>query len=177
VEDEEHRVTFDQLARLLDSLRRAIAVVVGDVVDFAAVEAALRVDHPEERGLAITLRAREADGPLYGIGLPILVSVSLLLRAPRSRHEQGRPAQPHCCQKLASCLIHPFLPDRLDHDIPGPLAPAVRIEVVGRAGLYPGLATMIKDDGTPFKSVAKEIDHRRDRGVPKKTSPFFRRGI
>jgi hypothetical protein len=40
-------VALDQLARLLDGLRRAIGVVIGDVLDHAAVDAALLVDHLE----------------------------------------------------------------------------------------------------------------------------------
>ena len=38
---EKHLVALDQLARLLDRLRRAVAVVIGDEVDLAAVDAAL----------------------------------------------------------------------------------------------------------------------------------------
>src|SRR5262249_29963530 len=34
----------DQLARLLDGLRRRVAVVIGDEVDLAAVDAAARID-------------------------------------------------------------------------------------------------------------------------------------
>ena len=45
-EDQKHLVALDQLARLLDRLRRAVGVVVGNEVDLAAVDAAIVVDHP-----------------------------------------------------------------------------------------------------------------------------------
>src|SRR6266852_3378973 len=44
VEDEQNLVALDQLARLLDRLRRAVAIVVADEVDLAAVDAAFGVD-------------------------------------------------------------------------------------------------------------------------------------
>ncbi|MGY3371525.1 hypothetical protein ACVWZL_008650 [Bradyrhizobium sp. GM2.4] len=47
VEHDDHLVALDQLADLLDGLRRRIAVVIGDEVDLAAVDAALVVDHLE----------------------------------------------------------------------------------------------------------------------------------
>ncbi|MEY9652813.1 hypothetical protein ABIF07_009091 [Bradyrhizobium elkanii] len=40
-------VAFDELARLFHCLGRAIGVVIGDVFDHAAVDAALLVDHLE----------------------------------------------------------------------------------------------------------------------------------
>jgi hypothetical protein len=40
VEDQQDFVAFDQLAGLLDGLRRRVAVVIGDEVDLAAVDAA-----------------------------------------------------------------------------------------------------------------------------------------
>src|ERR1700682_2702573 len=46
-EHEQNLVAFDQLARLLNGLRRAVAVVIADKVDLAAVHAALFVDHLE----------------------------------------------------------------------------------------------------------------------------------
>ena len=47
IEHHQHFVALDQLARLLDRLGRAVAVVIGDEVDLAAVDAALIVDHLE----------------------------------------------------------------------------------------------------------------------------------
>ena len=44
LEDQQDLVALDQLARLLDRLGRAVAVVVGDEVDLAAVDAAFGVD-------------------------------------------------------------------------------------------------------------------------------------
>ena len=41
----EYLVLLDQLAHLLHSLWRTIAVVAADIIDFAAVDAALFVDH------------------------------------------------------------------------------------------------------------------------------------
>ena len=40
----QHFVALDQLADLLDRLRRAVGVVIGDEIDLAAVDAALGVD-------------------------------------------------------------------------------------------------------------------------------------
>jgi hypothetical protein len=48
-ENQKHLIALDQLARLLDCLRRAIGVVIGDEVDFAAVHAAIVVDHAKIR--------------------------------------------------------------------------------------------------------------------------------
>src|ERR1700730_940869 len=45
--EQQHLVAFDQFADLLHSLGRAIAVVVGDVLDLASVYSALIVDHLE----------------------------------------------------------------------------------------------------------------------------------
>ena len=44
IEDQKHLVAFDQLACLLDGFRRAIAVVIGNEIDLAAVDAALGID-------------------------------------------------------------------------------------------------------------------------------------
>jgi hypothetical protein len=44
IEDEQHLVALDQLARLLDGFRRAVAVVIADEIDLAAVDAALGID-------------------------------------------------------------------------------------------------------------------------------------
>src|SRR6267378_4082409 len=40
IEDEQNLVAFHQLARLLDRLRRAVAIVIADEIDLAAVDAA-----------------------------------------------------------------------------------------------------------------------------------------
>jgi hypothetical protein len=44
VENQEHAVAFDQLARLLDRFRRAIGIVIGYEDDFAPVDSTLDVD-------------------------------------------------------------------------------------------------------------------------------------
>ena len=47
VEHEGDLLLLDEAARLLDGLRRAVAVVEADQIDLAAVHAALLVDHLE----------------------------------------------------------------------------------------------------------------------------------
>ena len=44
LEHQQDLVALDQLARLLDRLRRAVGVVIGDEIDLAAVDAALGID-------------------------------------------------------------------------------------------------------------------------------------
>ncbi len=56
VHDEQHFVILDQLARLLHRLRRAVAVVIADEGDLAAIDAALLVDHLEIGGLGFSDR-------------------------------------------------------------------------------------------------------------------------
>ena len=48
-EQQQNLVALDQLARLLDGLRRRIGVVIGDEIDLAAIDAALVVDLLEHR--------------------------------------------------------------------------------------------------------------------------------
>jgi hypothetical protein len=48
--DQQHAVFLDQLAHLLDRLRRRIAIVIGDEIDLTAVNAPLVVYHPVIRG-------------------------------------------------------------------------------------------------------------------------------
>src|SRR5262249_40718678 len=57
IEGREHLILLDELAYHLDGLRRAVAVVPGDEVDLAAVDAALLVDHVEVGGLGLADRA------------------------------------------------------------------------------------------------------------------------
>src|SRR5258706_6416395 len=47
IEDQQDLVALHQLAGLFDRLRRAVAVVVGNEVDLAAVDAAFGIDLPE----------------------------------------------------------------------------------------------------------------------------------
>src|SRR5205807_5557404 len=44
IEDEQHLIALDQLAGLFDRLRRAVAVVIADEIDLAAIDAALGID-------------------------------------------------------------------------------------------------------------------------------------
>jgi hypothetical protein len=47
IEDQQHLIALHQLARLLHGLGWTVAIVVGNEVDLAAVDAALGVDLPE----------------------------------------------------------------------------------------------------------------------------------
>ena len=47
VEDQEHLIALDQLARLLDRFRRTVGVVIGDEVDLAAIDSAFGIDFAE----------------------------------------------------------------------------------------------------------------------------------
>jgi hypothetical protein len=42
LKDQQHLIAFHELARLLDCLRRAVRIVIGDEVDLAAIDAAFR---------------------------------------------------------------------------------------------------------------------------------------
>ena len=53
LEGQQHLVALDQLAHLLDRLRRRVAVVILDQIDLAAVHAALLVDHLDVGGLRL----------------------------------------------------------------------------------------------------------------------------
>ena len=68
-EDERHLVALDQPPGLLDRLRRHVAVVERDQVDLTAVDAALRVDHPEIGCLTLAENAKGGDRPAIGHGL------------------------------------------------------------------------------------------------------------
>jgi hypothetical protein len=60
LEQQQDLVALDQLARLLDGLRRAEGVVIADEGDLAAVDAAFGVDLVEIGGLGL------ADGAVSG---------------------------------------------------------------------------------------------------------------
>ena len=53
-EHQEDFIALDELADLLDRLRRRVRIVVGDEIDLAAVDATLIVDHPEEGGVGFS---------------------------------------------------------------------------------------------------------------------------
>ena len=59
-------VALDELARLLDRLGRAVAVVIADEVDLAAVDAAGVVDHLEIGGLGLADHAVSGSGTAIG---------------------------------------------------------------------------------------------------------------
>ena len=61
--DQQHLVAFDELARLLDGLRRRVGVIIGNEGDLAAVDAALLVDHAEIGGFGPPDGAIGRSGP------------------------------------------------------------------------------------------------------------------
>ena len=92
---------LDQLARQLDRLRRAVAVVVGDEVDLAAVDAALVVDHLEVGGDRLADRAVGRGRPAVRHGVADLdlgvarARVVFLLRrgGPCGEGQRDKPAR------------------------------------------------------------------------------------
>ena len=96
VEHQEDLVALDQFADLLHRLRRAVAVVIGDEIDLAAVDAALIVDHLEIGFLGLADDA--VGGSRAAIGLDIAdldlgvggAGVVLLLRERSLRGQQGK---------------------------------------------------------------------------------------
>jgi len=112
IEQEQHLVALDQLAHLLDRLRRAIGVVVGKEVDLAAIDAALAVDHLEEGGLALPDRAVRGTRAAVGAGVADLdLGVGsadiVVLFGPRHAGDQhSGPAEAERDQQLSSVLVH-----------------------------------------------------------------------
>ena len=108
LEDQQHAVALDQLARLLDGFWRAIAVVIGDEIDHAAVDAAFGVD------LLEVGRDRLADEPVgrsrpaVGIDIADLdlfvgyPGAVFLLRDGRRRGD--REPERHCDQQSIAIL-------------------------------------------------------------------------
>src|SRR6266581_549573 len=72
VENQQDLVTFDELARLLYRLGRAVAVVIGDEPDVAAVDAALGVDLVEIRRNRLAVDAVGRGRPAVGYDVPDL---------------------------------------------------------------------------------------------------------
>src|SRR4051812_588423 len=68
-EYQRHLVALHQPARLLDRLRRRVAVVERDQVDLAAVDAAALVEHFEIADLALAQRPERRYRPAVGHGL------------------------------------------------------------------------------------------------------------
>ena len=69
LEQEQHLVLLDQLARHLDRLGRAVAVVVADEGQLAAVDAALIVHHPEIGVDGLADRAVRRRRAAVGVGV------------------------------------------------------------------------------------------------------------
>src|SRR6185437_11190036 len=102
-------VAFDELAHLLDRLRRTVGVVVLDEIDLAPVDPALLVDHAQIRGLhladAAIGRSRSAErNGLTDLDLGIArAGIVFLLcelghcecNAERQRDSGRRPEQAH----------------------------------------------------------------------------------
>ena len=117
IEDEQDFVALHELARLLDRLGRAIAVVIADEVDLAAVDAAGVVDHLEVGGLGLADHAVSGSGTAirhdvadldFGIGRAGIV---FLLRE-RAAARSGK--QSECgnrCDRNSACEnSHDVLP-------------------------------------------------------------------
>src|SRR6185437_14482928 len=66
IEDQQHLVGFDELACLLHGLRRAVAVVIGNEVDLAAVDAAFGIDLVEIGRFGFSNRRIGRRGPRIG---------------------------------------------------------------------------------------------------------------
>ncbi|MGX0994111.1 hypothetical protein AB7M38_001403 [Bradyrhizobium diazoefficiens] len=118
LEDQQNLVALDQLARLLDRLRRRIGVVIADEVDLAAVDAALVVDHPEERGLSLSDHAIGRGRPAIGHDVADLdvgvagAGVVFLLRRGRcrgqhygSKHGEGSKVLATTRHRSLPCIL------------------------------------------------------------------------
>jgi hypothetical protein len=96
VEDQEHFIALDQLAHLLHRLRRAVAVVVRDKIDPAAVDAAGIVDHLEIGILDLSDDAVGGSGPAVSLDVADLdfgvrrAGVVFLLGKGSLRGEHGK---------------------------------------------------------------------------------------
>ena len=87
VENQQHTVILDELARLLDGPGRAVAVVVGDEIDLAAVDAALGVDHLEIGSLGLADHAIGGGGSAVRHDVADLDATAVRSAVPlRSRH-------------------------------------------------------------------------------------------
>ena len=107
LENQQHFVALDQLARLLDGFRRAVAVVIGDEIDLAAVDAALGVDLVEIGGDRLADQAVSRGRPAVGIDIADLdlgvacAGIVFLLRQRRGRGE--REPESNATVKAVSC--------------------------------------------------------------------------
>ncbi|MGY4300982.1 hypothetical protein ACVWXN_009077 [Bradyrhizobium sp. i1.4.4] len=109
VEDQEDLVALDQLADLLHGLRRRVAVIIGNPVDLAAVDAALVVDHLEIGFLGLADDAVGGRGT--GIGLDIAdpdlgVGDAGVVRLLRIRGRGRKQRQRRCRGKQGEFLVH-----------------------------------------------------------------------
>ncbi|MHC2391758.1 hypothetical protein ACVIHB_006574 [Bradyrhizobium liaoningense] len=66
VEDQQHLVAFDELARLFHRFGRRVGVVIGDEIDLAAVDAAFGVDLAEVGLLGLADHAVGGGGSAVG---------------------------------------------------------------------------------------------------------------
>ena len=113
-EQERHPFLLDQSPHLLDRLGRAIGVIQADEIDFAAVYAALLVDHLEIGGLGATDHAIGGDRAAIGHGLPDLdfrvgdARGVFGPRGPKPRAEYAAAAAADCNRKRR--VIMSFLP-------------------------------------------------------------------
>ena len=69
LEERQHPVLFDQLTNLFEGLRRAIAVVAADEVNFTPVNAAVLIDHGEIGGFRLADSAVARRRAAIGVGI------------------------------------------------------------------------------------------------------------
>ena len=116
LEDQQHLVAFHQLSRLLDRLRRAVAVVVGNEIDLAAVDAAFGIDLREIGRLGLADQAVGGQRPAVGHDVAELdfrvacAGIVFLLRGGRIDDRRRSCENDRRKQKTPSCHI-PLLND------------------------------------------------------------------
>ena len=106
---EAHLVLLDELAHHLHRLGRAVAVVVGDVVDLAAVDAALVVDLLEVGADGLADGAVGGGGAAVGVGVADLDLGGGHARRPseRRRRRRRRDARPTASSRARNRLAMP----------------------------------------------------------------------
>ena len=76
-EQQKNVILFDEFAHLLHRLRRTVTIIAADEVDATTVYPPLFVEHIEIGGFGFANDAVGGGRPLYGIVLPILISLSV----------------------------------------------------------------------------------------------------
>ena len=115
LEDQQHLVAFHQLAGLLDRLRRAVGVVIGDEIDLAAVNAALGIDHLEKGFFGLADHAIGRRRPAIGHDIADLdfgiagAGIVFLLRVGRGG-DHGADGERRQGHQISHANRHRFLP-------------------------------------------------------------------